>query len=152
MRHLFLALAHGNTNAMPIFVELRGINNLASPKIMPYVYHTIKAPGATITEKQFERGVKDGAIYLILDGFDEVSLDHRSRLETELVDLQRNNSEMVVIVTSRHDERLASWQNFAMFSVLPMKKKEVVELIKKLPYGKGRSKQICRSSSHNALR
>jgi len=136
MRHLFLALAHGTTGAMPIFVELRGINNLSSPKIMPYVYHSVIAPGATISERQFEKGVKEGAIYLILDGFDEVSPEHRSRLETELVELQRNNPEMVMIVTSRHDERFASWQNFSIFNVLPMRKREVVELIRKLPYAK----------------
>ncbi len=90
MRHLFLALANGTTGALPIFVELRGINNLTSSKIMPYVYHTVLAPGATITEKQFERGVKDGALYLILDGFDEVSPEHRTQLESELIELQRN--------------------------------------------------------------
>jgi NACHT domain len=136
MRHLFLALANGTTGALPIFVELRGINSLTSSKIMPYVYHTVLAPGATITEKQFERGVKDGALYLILDGFDEVSPEHRAQLESELIELQRNNPKMVLIVTSRHDERFSSWQNFSMFSIVPMKKKEVVELIKKLPYSK----------------
>jgi hypothetical protein len=100
------------------------------------VYHTVKAPGATVTEKQFEQGIKSGAIYLILDGFDEVAPEHRARLEAELIELQRNNPEMVIIVTSRHDDRFRSWQNFSMFAVLPMKKREVVELIRKLPYAK----------------
>jgi NACHT domain len=137
MRHLFLSLANGMTAALPILVELRGINALASSKIIPYVYHSlVLGPGSVISEKQFELGVKEGAIYLILDGFDEVSPETRSSLEKELIELQRNNPKMVMIVTSREDERFSSWQNFAKFNVLPMKKKEVVELLKKLPYEK----------------
>lgn len=137
MRHLFLALAHSTTAALPILVELRGINTLGSSKILPYVYHSlVLGPGAVISEKQFEAAVKVGAIYLILDGFDEVSPDLRLTLEAELIELQRNNPNMILIVTSREDERFSSWQNFTRFSVLPMAKKEVVELIKKLPYQK----------------
>jgi hypothetical protein len=137
MRHLFLALAHSSTAVLPILVELRGLNALGSSKILPYVYHSVVlGPGAAISEKQFEAAVKAGAIYLILDGFDEVSPEIRSTLERELIELQRNNPDMVLIVTSRDDNRFSSWQNFARFSVLPMQKKEVVELIRKLPYQK----------------
>lgn len=137
MRHLFLSLAHGKSAALPILVELRGINALASPKILPYVYHSlVLGPGAVISERQFEAAVKSGGIYLILDGFDEVAPEIRSPLEKELIELQRNNPNMVLIVTSREDERFSSWQNFARFSVLPMAKKEVVELLRKLPYQK----------------
>jgi hypothetical protein len=65
-----------------------------------------------------------------------VSPEIRATLETELIELQRNNAKMVVIVTSRADERFSSWQSFTMYTVLPMQKREVVELIKKLPYEK----------------
>jgi hypothetical protein len=72
-RHLFLSLANGATAALPILVELRGMNALATAKILPYVYHTVVlGPGAVITERQFESAVKEGAIYLILDGFDDL--------------------------------------------------------------------------------
>ncbi|CCE04581.1 hypothetical protein BRAS3843_1090023 [Bradyrhizobium sp. STM 3843] len=137
MRRLFLALAHGTHAALPILVELRGINTLVSSKILPYVYHSlVLGPGSVISERQFEAAVKTGAIYLILDGFDEVAPEIRSSLEKELIELQRNNPNMVLIVTSREDERFSSWQNFVRFSVLPMAKKEVVELLRKLPYQK----------------
>ena len=137
MRHVFLSLAHGTTAALPVLVELRGINTLGTSKLLPYVYHSlVLGPGAVISERQFEAAVKAGAIYLILDGFDEVSPEIRSALEKELIELQRNNPSMIMIVTSRHDERFSSWQNFARFSVLPMQKKEVVELLEKLPYQK----------------
>ncbi|MDA9424863.1 hypothetical protein [Bradyrhizobium sp. CCBAU 53380] len=47
MRHLFLTLAHGSTAALPILVELRGINALGSTKILPYVYHSlVLGPGS----------------------------------------------------------------------------------------------------------
>ncbi|MGY2849695.1 hypothetical protein ACVIHH_005630 [Bradyrhizobium sp. USDA 4518] len=137
MRHLFLTLVHSQTPVLPILVELRGINELGSSKILPYVYHSlVLGPGAVISEKQFEAAVKSGAIYLILDGFDEVSPDLRSSLEKELIELQRNNPSMVLIVTSREDERFSSWQSFTRYSVLPMAKKEVVQLLRKLPYEK----------------
>ncbi|KRQ01463.1 hypothetical protein AOQ72_08295 [Bradyrhizobium yuanmingense] len=137
MRHLFLALANGPTAALPILVELRGIKTLGNSKILTYIYHSIVlGPGAVISERQFEAAVKAGAMYLILDGFDEVPPEIRSPLEAELIELQRNNPNIVLIVTSRDDERFSSWQNFVRFSVLPMAKKEVVELIRKLPYQK----------------
>jgi hypothetical protein len=137
MRHLFLALAHGTSAALPILVELRGINALGSSKILPYVYHSlVLGPGAVISERQFEAAVKSGAIHLILDGFDEVSPELRLTLEKELIDLQRNNKDIILIVTSREDERFSSWHNFSRYHVLPMQKKEIVALLKKLPYQK----------------
>lgn len=105
MRHLFLRLAHSELAILPVFVELRGLNSLSTRSLLPYIYHTVTGPGATITEDQFVRGVKLGTIYLILDGFDEIDPDHRKQVEEEIVELQKNNARSVVIVSSRHDER-----------------------------------------------
>jgi hypothetical protein len=134
MRHLFLSLANSNLAILPLFVELRGLNSPDPVDLLSYIYKTITSPGGSITPRQLERGIKSGAFYLILDGFDEVGPDIRSAIEAAILDLQRNNRHMVIVVTSRPDERFYSWQNFTTFSVLPMKKKEVVQLIKKLPY------------------
>jgi hypothetical protein len=134
MRHLFLSLAHSELGILPLFVELRGFNLPNSLDLLPYVFQTVVSPGATITQAQLEKGIKSGAFFLILDGFDEVSPDIRPKLEAAILELQRNNPKIVIVVTSRPDERFYSWQNFKTFSVVPMKKKQVVQLIRKLPY------------------
>ena len=72
MRHLFLVLAHSNMAILPVFVELRGLNILETKNLLSYVYHTVTGPGATILQRQFELAVKEGGIYLMLDGFDEI--------------------------------------------------------------------------------
>jgi hypothetical protein len=134
MRHLFLSLAHSDLGVMPLFVELRGFNAPNSLDLLTYIFQTVTSPGASITQAQLEGGIKSGAFYLILDGFDEVSPDARPKLEAAILELQRNNRQMVVVVSSRPDDRFYSWQNFNTLSVVPMKKKEVVQLIKRLPY------------------
>lgn len=134
MKCLYLNLCSTKSGIIPLFVELRGLNNVSMKDLEAYIYHSIVNPGAQLSERQFRSLLSDGGFYLILDGFDEVDPELRTTVEEQILDLQIRSPKLTIVVSSRGDERFFGWQNFEVYHVEPLSKRQVVGLIRNLNY------------------
>jgi predicted NACHT family NTPase len=138
MRYLYVALCEKPFGRVPLFVELRHLNALVTKDLLTYIYGSIILPGAKLTLQQFEDGLKAGAFSIVLDGFDEIDLDHRKSLEQQILNFRTKFPETILIVSSRPDpdNRFQSWTQFHVCRVQPMTQDQVIELIRNLDYDK----------------
>src|SRR5690606_17274961 len=73
-------------------------------------------------------------ILLILDGFDEVNIEYRDKLEQEILYLSNNYHEIRILISSRNNERFSSWDEFFQYKIEPLDKNKALSLINKLDY------------------
>ncbi len=133
-KYLFTSLFEKSGGKIPLYIELRQMNAFHTKDLIAFMYHSIVAPGGVVTKEQFESGLKNGLFSIILDGFDEIDFDWREDLEKQILFLREKYPQIIVIVSSRFDERFTAWTSFYVFKVEPMSKDQVVSLIKKLNY------------------
>ncbi len=122
MKYLWLSCFVDPRGRIPIFLELRRLNELTSPNILSYIFHNIMMMGDDKNMTAFFQAVADGKFILLLDGFDEVVLDKRKIIEQQILDLSQRFRDLIIIVSSRPDDRVNSWQDFYKYQVAPMKK------------------------------
>lgn len=134
MRYLWLSLFESPGGKIPFFLELRQLNLLTHPNIVDFIFHSIVRSGSSISQQNFRRALKANEFVLFFDGFDEINHDQRAKVENMLLSLKDENPELTMVVTSRPDERFSGWHQFEIIKVLPLTKKQVVELIQKAPY------------------
>lgn len=135
MKYLWLSL-FVRGGQIPVFIELRRINEITSDELLPYIFRSIVEVKSRVTEDQFYKAVHEGAFTFILDGFDEINRDKRDLLEQQILKLAHQNPEAIVIVSGRPDDRFAAWQAFSVFEVQPLNVKQVTSLISKIDYDK----------------
>jgi hypothetical protein len=75
-RYLWLSLFVDSDGKIPLFIELRNINNISFENIVSYIHYSISQGEASLGEKDYRDYLKNGDFILILDGFDEV-LNHK---------------------------------------------------------------------------
>ena len=136
MKYLWIAMFENPRGKIPVFVELRGLNDVTTDSLDLYVYHSIVESQAVLAKHDFDAGLREGQFVLIFDGFDEILADKRASLEKQILALAHNNPNLTIVVSSRHDERFSAWQAFSVFRVLPFELKQVVGLVQKLRYDK----------------
>ena len=134
MKYLWISLFENPRGKIPIFIELRRINEFTSDRLDLYIYHSITDTSLSLSQSAFEREIQAGSFVFILDGFDEIVADKRTTLENQILDWAYRHPELTIIVSGRWDERFAAWQTFSTFHVLPFEMTQVVKLISKLKY------------------
>jgi hypothetical protein len=77
-----------------------------------------------------------------LDGLDEVDYDFRPQLEKQIIELQENNRNLTIVISSRPDGRFTSWAQFPLYAVEALSEKDLIKLISKIPYDKDVKKEF----------
>jgi hypothetical protein len=134
MRWLFLSLLETASSRIPLYVELRGINHQTETDLLKFLFECLVTSRARVTLETFRSGLNDGEYIFILDGLDEVQPERRSVLSRQIMELQTTHRGIILVVSSRPDEGLASWVLSRKYTVLPLDKKGATALIRKLPY------------------
>lgn len=134
MKYLWLSLFNDPKGKIPIFIELRRINDFTSDDLLTYIYRSIVDVRSKVTEKVFQKATSEGVFTFLLDGFDEVSEDRKQSIEKQILKLSHENPKTTIIVSGRPDPRFDAWQVFSTLNVLPLKQDQTIELISKLNY------------------
>lgn len=135
MKYLWLSLFESPEGKIPVFVELRKLNEISTDNILAYIHHSMVNTNATVSEESFKKTVAKGSFAFLFDGFDEVAPEKRSSISKQIQDIAENNPECIVVVSSRPDDEIFSaWQTFSIFKVQPLSAKQAVALIQKLQY------------------
>ncbi|MEO9477803.1 MAG: NACHT domain-containing protein [Cyclobacteriaceae bacterium] len=131
-KHLYLHFVQKN-EGIPLFMELKHINN-TKLTLWEFILNELKLTGVNINSEHISDLFKSGKFILILDGFDEVDPEIRHRLEIQLRELLKECRKLKIMISSRPDERLATWDNFRIIKLLPFTKDKSIELISKIDF------------------
>lgn len=136
-KHLFLNTIK-NTNKIPIYVELREINNLPdNSSLLDCIYESMSNLKFEIEKEYFLKAIECGSFVFYLDAYDEVDEEKRKILKKQIQTMAQKYDENHYIISSRplsEGISFADWQNFFNLRVCKLTKKQAVNLVEKLDY------------------
>lgn len=132
LKHFFINTINV-TDLIPIFVELKSINNRRLT-LFDCMYESMHNLGFSLEKDYFEYALKSGCFVLLLDGYDEIS--EKEELFQEIDALCDKYSDNYFIVTSRPSDDFISWQRFTILGSRPFTKEQAINLVRKIDYNK----------------
>lgn len=133
-RYLWLSLFERSEGRVPLFIELRNLNSFSQSDVTTYLFHSLTQGSARMSKRDFERRLARGDFIILFDGFDELAHERREPTQKGIMALAENYPDLRIIVSSRPDDRFASWTSFHVVSVAPLEKRDVLELIEKAEF------------------
>ena len=98
------------------------------------MFQSIRSCCDSFTKAQFNHGLKTGAFYFLLDGFDELKQEIREQVSSEIKALARNHNACAILVTSRPSDEFVSWEAFSEAKLQPFDLEKAIEYISKLRF------------------
>ena len=141
-KYLWISFFENPKGQIPIFFELRRLNEVSVDDLLTLIYYTIVQSRSSVPRETFDKGIASGLFIFILDGFDEVAKDKKASVEKQILELAKNNPECPIIVSGRPDETFDAWQAFSNFTVQPLTKQQVVSLVGKLKFDKATKRKF----------
>lgn len=132
MKNAFLNTIN-QTNYLPIFVELRDIND-NDESLLDIIYKSINLLGFKLDKSYLLESFNLGKFVLFLDGFDEIGSSKRDRIKKEILELTdefRNNK---IVVSSRESYEFNDWVAYKEMDLESLSLTQAKLLISKLEY------------------
>jgi len=136
LKYSFRSVIEKGYSYYPIFFELRSLNRASKNKgmLLAKIFESIHECCESFTRAQFNYGLKSGAFYFLLDGFDELNQEIREQVSDEITALARNHNKCALLVTSRPSDEFVAWEGFTEAKLLPFDLEKAVEYISKLRF------------------
>ena len=134
MRYLFFLFLSEQSERLPVFIELRDINDYPDSSILEFIKDKIQEHIPGFTVDQLKYALKEGMIALFLDGYDEIDHDRRRKRAREIISLAGRYNESIIFVSSRPDEAFIGWERFTNYQLSAFTENQVRNLIQKVPY------------------
>lgn len=152
MKYLTICRFENSRGMVPVFVELREMNELTTKNLLAFVHQSSASAANRITYDQFIIALRAGGLLLILDGFDEIDFAHRDAIAKQIIEASRNYPNAPIVISSRPDDRFSSWQDFYTFSVRALDKKQALTLIDRIDHDKQIKKRFRREVNDRLFR
>lgn len=133
-KSIFIDLVERPEEIFPIFIELRHLNSQNGQKLYDYILNVLIELEPNFSKQQLEYSLELGKILLIFDGFDEINHEKRESYEKEIIDFANRYQNIMILVSSRPDNRFLGWEEFYQYKILPLDKEKSKSLIAKLEY------------------
>ncbi|AFY37634.1 putative signal transduction protein with Nacht domain [[Leptolyngbya] sp. PCC 7376] len=133
-KSIFLDLIETHNEIIPLFLELRQLNSEKELSILEYLINELKKFKSSFAGDQLDYALKKGKIILILDGFDEVNRDRKEVVEREIIEIAGHYENVLLVCSTRPDDRFISWEEFHTYQVLPLDKVKALNLIRKMRF------------------
>jgi predicted NACHT family NTPase len=133
MTYLFFFFLSEQSERLPVFIELRDINDYPDSSILELIRDKIKEHISDFTVDQLKYALKEGMIALFLDGYDEIDHDRRIKRAREIISLAGPYNESIIFVSSRPDESFIGWERFHIYQLSPFTENQVRALLQKIP-------------------
>jgi predicted NACHT family NTPase len=132
MRRIALELIVKKKSFIPIIVELREWNSSDSQTLLDLSLRSLSEGGLKIEKATLEYALSIGKFCLICDGFDEISPKLSAKVYREIIEFIRKNPLVPFIMTSRPEHPFGTESSFKIYNLLPLGKKDALELISTL--------------------
>ena len=120
---------------IPLFVELRRVEKDQS--LISFIQGMLELGNCNVQE--FHNDLHNGNFVLILDGFDEVQMDLREKMKTDIMSIVNSNPSNIFIVTSRPEDDFGEFMSFSTYTIAPLKRTESYDLLRKHDKGEALS-------------
>jgi len=135
LKHFFLDTIK-RTSFVPIFVELRSLNNFPkeSINIEKHIYTIMRNHKFTLEKKYFDYSIETGCYVILFDGFDELKNDIAETVTQEIFKFCDKYPDNYYIVSSRPLQEFIGWNQFEEVKAMRLTKKQALSLIGKIEY------------------
>ena len=136
MRKLWLDLFKEGKRT-PLFIELRKLTELDNPNgltkfnLEKFIRSTVSQ---NITSEVFEKFCLQGRFVLLLDGFDELPIEHYDEVQKEILNIAEKYPKCSLVTSSRPDTRFSGWASFKRVNANPFTLEQTKELCSKIPF------------------
>ena len=114
---------------IPVYIEMRRL--VKDRPILFEIQEQINSLTKEFDKELLLEFIRTGGFVFFLDGYDEISIENRNVVTTNVQDFISKAGNNVFIMTSRPEQALASFGDFQVFSINPLAKKEAYELLRK---------------------
>jgi len=128
MKTIFIDSIYTNVG-IPLFIELRRLNKKKT--IIDEIKEQLNSINKNFNSELLLDLLAEGEFIIILDGYDEISLDDRDIVTSDLQEFISKASNNKFFITSRPEKALTSFGNFQEFKIESLTKKEAYELLRK---------------------
>ena len=136
LKYSFRNIIEKGHSYYPIFFELRSLNRADIRKglLLAEIFSSIQQSCESFTRAHFDFGLRSGAFYFLLDGFDELNQNIRDQISEEIMILATTHSKCALLVTSRPSDEFVSWEGFTQANLLPFDLEKALTYISKLNF------------------
>lgn len=118
-----------NNDSIPILIELRNLKE--SNTVLDEIYNQLNPIDKSFDSDLILKFIELGQFTFLLDGFDEIQLKNQELIIKDIRDFIRKAHLNNFVLTSRPEGALASFGDFQLFKIVPLKDKEAYELIQR---------------------
>lgn len=134
LRHLFLDCIQSK-KYVPVLLELRDLNGSSTEiTLEDFINNTLDAFGFDTSGGYVRRAKEAGHFAFFFDGYDEVNLQLRKQLMTQISSLSKQFPQCPIFLSSRPDDILSGHEEFSIFGMCPLDLDSAVRLVEKLPF------------------
>lgn len=127
-KYLFLKAIEEN-KGIPVFIELRKLSKDGA--IIDYIINEINGIDEYLDKEDIYKMINDGDFIFFFDGYDEINSEYIKEVNNELVEFISKANKNYFMLSSRDEKGLNSFGNFQRFNVIPLKKEEAFNLLRK---------------------
>lgn len=144
LKYAFRKVIERGDTYYPIFFELRDLNKTTQGNldVERHIFESIAKFCDGFTVAQFRFGMKRGAFYFLMDGYDEVAPALRTDFEEGLCELARKYPHCPIVMSSRPSEEFTSWEGFTRTHLQPFSQDQAVEFIGKIQFDQARKDEF----------
>ncbi|POS00612.1 NACHT domain-containing protein [Flavobacterium croceum DSM 17960] len=128
MKTIFIDVINKNIG-IPIFIELRRLTT--EKKLLQEIQEQLNSIDKNFDKDLLLELLSEGGFIIILDGFDEIPLNDRESVTTDLQEFISKASNNRFFITSRPEKALSSFGHFQEFKIDPLTKNQAFELLRK---------------------
>ncbi len=129
-----------NGYGIPIYIEMRRLKR--DRPIITEIQEQFNSLSKKFDTELLLNFIQSGGFIFFFDGFDEISLDDKCDVTSNVQDFISKAGNNSFILTSRPEQTLASFGDFQRFTIKPLSKKEAYELLRKYDSQGTTSKQL----------
>lgn len=128
MKKLFLDILY-NKEGIPIFIELRRLSKKKT--IFDELLEQLNSINSHFDKDIILDLLAEGDFIIILDGYDEIPLEDKDIVTTDIQEFIHKTSNNKFFITSRPEKSLLSFGNFQEFRIASLNKDEAFDLLRK---------------------
>jgi hypothetical protein len=132
MRHLLIDSIRSGEK-IPVFVELRALNQ-SEQTVIELVKDTLSSNKLVFNDDYIDKALDAGHFVFFFDGLDEILRSKQETIGKQIQKLASKYDENWIVISSRPDNGLFSWQQFNVFAITDLTIGQACELIQKIPY------------------
>ena len=129
-----------NGYGIPLYIEMRRLKK--DRPILLEIQEQISSLSEEFDAVLLLEFIQTGGFIIFLDGFDEIAIDDRPSVTSNIQDFISKAGNNTFIMTSRPEQALACFGDFQRFTINPLAKKEAFELLRRYDKQGATSKQL----------